>query len=217
MNTMKQWILASALCALALGGCAAQNKAATPSTPNAAQANPTDPQVAWKQRQTEFARMSSWKLQGKVGMQFRDQSASFNIAWVQQGKDQYEMNIKNPLTGSIMAYLKGSASEVTMQANGKTYRDADAERLLQGQMGVSLPLAGMKYWVRGIPSPDSPIDQVKLDSMGRPESLQQAGWQVNYTGFQGNGWNALPEKISLSRTAENTKVKVIAKEWQTRY
>jgi outer membrane lipoprotein LolB len=127
------------------------------------------------------------------------------------------MNIKNPLTGSLMAYLKGTASDVTLQANGKTYRDADAERLLQSQMGVSLPLSGMKYWVRGIPSPDSPVEQVKLDNMGRPESLQQSGWLVEYTGWQGNGWNAMPDKINLSRAVENTKVKVIAKDWQTRY
>lgn len=210
---MKQWILAVSLCVLALGGCATQNKSVAPG----AVAAPMDNQAAWKQRQDKFAQMRSWRLQGKVGMQFRDQSASFNIAWLQQGNDQYEMNIKNPLTGSVMAYLKGTANEVTMQAAGKTYRDADAERLLQGQMGVSLPLSGMKYWVRGVPSPDSPVEQVTLDNSGRPQVLQQSGWRVEYTGWQGEGWNALPSKVNLSRLAENTKVKVIAKEWQTRY
>jgi outer membrane lipoprotein LolB len=211
---MQKWTSA-ALCVLLLAGCAAQTKAPTPNA--GAAVAPVDPQAAWKQRQASFAHMSSWRLQGRVGMQFRDQSASFGLSWLQQGNDQYEMNIKNPLTGSLMAYLKGTASDVTLQANGKTYRDADAERLLQSQMGVSLPLSGMKYWVRGIPSPDSPVEQVKLDNMGRPESLQQSGWLVEYTGWQGNGWNAMPDKINLSRAVENTKVKVIAKDWQTRY
>ena len=210
---MKQGIVVFALCTALLGGCATQDKAATPTTT----ATPASAQAAWQQRQSEFARMTSWRLQGRVGMQFRDQSAAFTWSWLQQGKDQYEMNIKNPLTGSVMAYLQGTSSDVTLQANGKTYRDANAERLLQSQMGVSLPLEGMKYWVRGIPSPDSAVEQVKLDAQGRPEMLQQAGWQVEYTGWQGNGWNALPEKINLSRAVENTKVKVIAKEWQTRY
>lgn len=210
---MKQWMLVAAMCLLALGGCATQTKSAAPT----AVATPADAQAAWKQRQADFARMASWRLQGKVGIQFQEQSASFNISWLQNGNDQYEMNIKNPLTGSILAYLKGDRSEVTLQANGKTYKDANAERLLQGQLGVSLPLDGMKYWVRGVPSPDSPVQQVKLDALGRPETLQQSGWVVEYTGWKGNDWKALPEKVNLSRAPDNTKVKVIAKDWQTRY
>ncbi|WGZ93023.1 MAG: lipoprotein insertase outer membrane protein LolB [Candidatus Thiothrix putei] len=212
---MKQWMLVVACCALTLGGCATQTK--SPSQDADASTKPVNAQSAWQQRQANFARMSSWRLQGKVGMQFQEQSASFNLSWLQTGKDQYEMNIKNPLTGSVMAYLKGDRSEVTLQANGKTYKDANAERLLQGQLGVSLPLDGMKYWVRGIPSPDSSVQQVKLDAQGRPESLQQSGWLIEYAGWQGNDWKALPEKINLSRVPDNTKVKVIAKDWQTRY
>lgn len=212
---MKQWMLVAACCALMLGGCATQTQ--SPSQGVDVSTKPTDAQSAWQQRQADFARMSSWRLQGKVGVQFQEQSASFNMSWLQTGKDQYEMNIKNPLTGSIVAYLKGERSEVVMQANGKTYKDANAERLLQGHLGVSLPLDGMKYWVRGIPAPDSPVQQVKLDAQGRPELLQQSGWQVEYSGWQGTDWKALPERINLSRTPDNTKVKVIAKDWQTRY
>ncbi|WML91114.1 lipoprotein insertase outer membrane protein LolB [Thiothrix lacustris] len=212
---MKQRMLIATCCLLTLGGCASQTKAPIPEA--SAATKPVSAEAAWQQRQVDFAKMSSWRLQGKVGMQFRDQSASFNLSWLQNGNDQYEMNIKNPLTGSIMAYLKGNRSDVTLQANGKTYRDANAERLLQGQLGVSLPLEGMKYWVRGVPSPDSPVQQVKLDALGRPEMLQQAGWVIEYTGWQGNDWKALPDKINLSRAPDNTKVKVIAKDWQTRY
>lgn len=211
---MKQWMLVSGMCLLTLGGCATQTK---PVQETGTVAKPADAQAAWKQRQEQFARMSQWRMQGKVGVQFQEQSASFNLSWLQNGNGTYEMNIKNPLTGAIAAYLTGSATEVTLQANGKTYKDASAERLLQGQLGVSLPLDGMKYWVRGVPAPGSAVQQVKLDAEGRPEMMQQSGWLVEYTGWQGNGWQALPEKINLSRAPDNTKVKVIAKDWQTRY
>jgi len=212
---MKIRILAT-LCLLSLAGCAAQPKPATQGTPAAARA-PSSPQAAWQQRQASFARMSAWGMQGKVGLQLREQSGSFGIAWQQQGNDQYNMDIQNPLTGSIMAHLAGMGSGVTLQANGKTYQDASAEHLLQRQLGVSLPLAGMKYWVRGITAPGEPVGQLALDAQGRPASFQQAGWVVTYNGWQGNGWNAMPEKIQLVRAAEQAKVKVIAKTWQTRY
>lgn len=211
---MKTWILAASLCLLTLGGCATQNKSASQQTGSG---TATSPQVAWEQRQADFARMSSWRMQGRVGVQFREESASFGISWLQNGSDNYEMNIKNPLTGSVVAYLQGSANKVSLQANGKTYQDANAERLLQSQMGVSLPLDGMKYWIRGIPSPKSAVDAVKLDAQGRPQTLQQSGWLVEYTGWQGDSAKAMPEKINLSRASENTRVKVLAKDWQTRF
>lgn len=211
---MKQGMQVTVVCVLLLGGCATPNKPQTTSV--SATAAPTDAQAAWQQRQTQFARMGSWRMDGRVGVQLRDQSASFGVSWLQQGNDQYEMNIKNPLTGTVMAVMKGTATDVTLQANGKTYRDADAERLLQAQTGVSLPLSGMKYWVRGVSSPNAPVGQVKLDAQGRPVLLQQSGWRIEYMGWRGNAWDALPEKVSLSRSEENARVKVIAKEWQTR-
>ena len=210
---MKKWTV-TALCVVSLAGCVSQNKAPG-LTPTAAA--PSDPQSAWQQRQAQFARMASWRLQGRAGIQFRDQSASFGLSWVQQGKDQYEMNINNPITGSLVALLKGTGSQVTLQTNGQTYTAADAESLLQSRVGVTLPVAGMKYWVRRLPSPDYPVEDVQLDNLGRPQVLQQTGWRVTYTGWQGENSEALPVRINLERAAENTRVRVVAKEWQTRY
>ncbi|MGL4185030.1 MAG: lipoprotein insertase outer membrane protein LolB [Thiotrichaceae bacterium] len=205
-----------ALCAATLVGCASAPKPQQPTTPNAPQTKPSSPEQAWQQRQATFARMAAWQLQGKVGIQFRDQSATFGITWAQRGADQYEMNIKHPLTGAVVALLNGSAGRVSLTTNGKTTQDASAEHLLKSQVGVSLPVEGMKYWVRGVAAPGMPIQQVKLDYYGRPEVLQQAGWVIEYPEWEGNGTNALPEKIQLKRAAENTRVKVVAQNWQTK-
>lgn len=214
MTTIKPWLYGITVCVLTLSGCATQTK---PTQDNAPAQITGNPQTLWQQRQSALARMSQWRLQSKVGVQFKEESAAFNLTWLQHSNGQYEMRILNPLTSGVVAYLTGSNTAVTLQANGKTYQDANAERLLQSQLGVSLPLDGMKYWVRGIPAPNTPVDNVKLDTQGRPVTLQQSGWHIEYSGWQGNGTQALPEKINLSRTPDNTKVKVIAKEWQTRY
>ncbi len=211
---MKYWTL-TALCALSLVGCAAQNR--HPVAPKPDTVAPANPQQAWQQRQDNFARMSSWQLQGRAGIQFRDQSVSFGLNWQQQGKDNYTIIINNPLTDSPMAVLQGNGNSVTLRANEQVYQDTSAENLLQRQLKVSLPLAGMKYWVRGVPDPEALIEEVQLDNFGRPQILQQAGWRVEYTGWQGEGSNALPERLKLSRVIENTQVKVVAKEWKTAY
>lgn len=181
---------------------------------------PANAEQAWSQRQAKFERMKSWRLQGRVGVQHQAQSWTFSIVWLQQDGKQYAMNIKNPLTGNILAQLKSTAQGVSLLANdGKTYRNADAEQLLRQQMGVGLPLKGMKYWVRGLVSPDYPQQKeaLKLDVYGRPVQLQQAGWTVKYTKYDTESPYALPSKLSLSHSVEKTRVKVVAKDWQTRY
>lgn len=214
MTTLKPWLYGITVCVLTLSGCTTQTHPIHDAASIQASGNP---QTLWQQRQNTLARMSQWRLQSKVGIQFKEESAAFNLTWLQKNNGQYEMSILNPLTSGVVAQLNGSDTAVTLQANGKTYQAANAEHLLQNQLGVALPLQGMQYWIRGIPAPNIPIAQVKLDTQGRPEILQQAGWQIEYSGWQGNGWQALPEKINLSRTPDNTKVKVIAKEWQTHY
>ncbi|MGV6809936.1 MAG: lipoprotein insertase outer membrane protein LolB [bacterium] len=183
-------------------------------------AKPANAEQAWAQRQAKFDRMKSWRLQGRVGVRHQAQSWTFSIVWLQQNGKQYAMNIKNPLTGNIVAQLTSTEQGVSLLANdGKTYRDADAEQLLRQQMGVGLPLKGMKYWVRGLISPDylQTKNAIKLDAYGRPIQLQQAGWMVKYTKYESDTPYALPEKMNLSHRVEKTRVKVVAKDWQTRY
>ena len=75
----------------------------------------------------------------------------------------------------------------------------------------------MKYWVRGIPSPDYAPAKASLDEYGRPLTLLQAGCRVDYPVYQAGGSNALPEKITLKHVADNIRIKVVAKDWKTRY
>lgn len=179
---------------------------------------PGNAQQAWEARQAKFERMKSWKLDGRVGLQHQQESWTFNISWLQRDDNNYAMNIKNPLTGSIVAFLQSTNQGVTLKASdGQIYRDTDAENLLKAQMGVTLPLKGMRYWVRGMASPDYPNNQLALDDYGRPASMQQAGWLIQYTKYPSQSTVALPDKMTLTHQTEKTKVKVIAKDWQTRY
>ena len=102
-------------------------------------------------------------------------------------------------------------------ADGKLYRDTDAERLLERQLKLKFPLKDMRYWARGVPAPDSKVEELKLDRLGRPLQLQQKGWLVKYLGYKGDQAQALPAKISLEKAAERLKAKVVAKKWQTRF
>ncbi|MGB0845972.1 MAG: lipoprotein insertase outer membrane protein LolB [Thiolinea sp.] len=213
---MKNGILL--LCALSMFGCAQNNiKEPAGNTPVVNRSAAT-PEAHWQNRQRVFARMKEWGMDGRVGLQLRGQSWSFGMKWKQQAGGMSIMDITNPLTGAVMANIRETGSQVVLKAaDGKQYKDTDAERLLERQLKLKFPLNDMRYWARAIPTPDSKIEAVKLDRFGRPMSLQQKGWVIKYLSYKGNQPTALPAKMSLEKAAERVKAKVVAKKWQTRF
>lgn len=169
----------------------------------------------WKKRQQVLVRDSSWNLKSKIALRFRQDHWSFGMDWAQKSAQQYLMQINNPITGGVLAKLSRNSAGVSLVANdGKTYRDTNEERLLQRQAGISLPIKGMQYWMRGLASPQYKMDKVVLDALGRPQSLIQAGWKVEYSRYTSNKYNAMPRKVVITRNKDNVYLKMIAKQWQ---
>jgi len=176
---------------------------------------PASQQQAWQQRQSFLGKKSNWRLDSKVSLRFDDENLIFKLNWAQQPANNYIIQINNPITGALISKLSRTNSVVSLLAdNGRTYRDNDEERLLQSQTGLKIPVKGLQYWVRGLTSPQYKVDQLVLDSAGRPRTMQQAGWKIVFTSYVNNGSNALPRKINLSRGAENIFIRVVAKSWQ---
>ncbi len=169
----------------------------------------------WEQRKSALSRKMNWNLVSKIGLSYREEYWQFGLNWAQRAAQQYAMQIKNPLTGAVVAKLNQTPRGAILLADdGKTYRSKNAEQLLQAQTGVKMPVNGMPYWVRGISSPQYKVDRLVLDKLGRPTLIQQAGWLIQYSAYQGNGAMALPRKISFKRAADNVSVKLVAKRWQ---
>jgi len=172
-------------------------------------------QVSWNKRQHLLARKNKWNLNSKVAVTFQDEHWPFGLDWVQQSQQNYVMNMKNPLTGALVARLTRDWSGVSLLSNdGKTYRSNNEEQLLKSRSGISLPLKGMKHWVRGVSSPLYKVDKLVLDNFGRPQALYQAGWKISYSKYSTNTYNALPGKIFITRSKDDLRVKMIVKRWQ---
>ncbi len=172
-------------------------------------------ELNWKKRQSYLAGKSSWNLLSKISLRVKDENLIFGLNWIQRPANNYMIQVSNPLTGALVAKLSRDSKGVTLLAdNGRTYRDADEERLLQSQSGLKLPVKGMQHWVRGITSPQYKLDQLVLDNAGRPQTIYQAGWKVSYSSYVNNDFNAAPQKIVLTRSKDQVYLKVIAKQWQ---
>ena len=169
----------------------------------------------WKKRQLVVAKKSNWALNSKVALRYREDHWSFGLTWLQQSANQYVMQIKNPVTGGLLAKLTRKNNRVSLLSdNGRVYNDSDEERLLQRQAGVKLPVKGMQYWMRGLSSPRYKVDKLVLDSRGRPLMLHQAGWKISYAAYVNNQYDAMPRKVVITRDKDNVYLKMIAKKWQ---
>lgn len=199
-----------------LGGCSSNSFNQTQIQPAVATIKPPVTQSStWQQRQAFLAKKTSWQLKSKSSLRFDEEIFTFGLNWAQSPANNYVVNINNPVTGALVSKLTRNNGVITLLADdGKTYRDTDEERLLKTQSGLSIPVKGLQYWVRGLTSPDYKVDKLLLDNAGRPNTIEQSGWKIKYSSYVNNGTNALPRKIDLSREKEKIFIRLIAKNWQ---
>jgi outer membrane lipoprotein LolB len=206
-------ILLSVISSLFLLSACSQNRTVTPTNKPIVQT--ASKNSAWKMRQQQLAKKPNWALISKIALRYREDHWNFGLNWNQRNLNNYQMQIKNPLTGAIIAKLDKTPQQVSLlSGDGKTYRDTDEERLLQRQSGVKLPLKGMQYWVRGLSSPQYKVDKLTLDNLGRPQAIYQAGWKISYSRYLNNRFDAMPRKVVITRDKDNVYLKMIAKQWK---
>ena len=176
------------LMCLLLFGCS------TPIRPTAA----PKPDQAWVEQQAKLSRLTHWQVSGVIGIVLNDQGGSANVSWQQNANGSYTIQFYEAL-GIGMTYLEGVPGKVVLISNkGKRYAATNAEILMREQLGWSVPVEGLVYWIRGMPIPNAPY-QSQLNQYGTLAMLVQQGWTVQYLSYQQVGDVILPDKIKLQR------------------
>lgn len=172
-------------------------------------------QQLWKQRIQTLSKQQSWKLSGRASVTYRDDNYPFGLDWQQQNINNHQLLIRHPVTQNQLAKLVSNNKVVTLTTDkGVVLSDSSADRLIERQMKVKIPVDGMQSWVRGIAAPQYPVTNIVLDNAGRPATIEQAGWSVRYGAYESSSTAALPSSISISRSQpENVRVKVRVKSW----
>jgi outer membrane biogenesis lipoprotein LolB len=93
-------------------------------------------------------------------------------------------------------------------------------------------LSSLRYWILGVPDPTMPFNEVLDLRQQRLQSLEQGGWQIDYTGYMpaaGGGSGAgtaggaagtagaaaawLPAKMTVQRSG--VRVRLIVDGWSS--
>lgn len=81
---------------------------------------------------------------------------------------------------------------------------------MQQQLGWSLPIRALRYWVRAKAAPEG-----KAGFSGpelQPDTLQQQNWRVDYLAYHQNDVTSLPAKLRLTGD-RNLQATLLINEW----
>jgi outer membrane lipoprotein LolB len=157
--------------------------------------------------------LSPWRLAGRIGVQREDKGFSADLDWRESG-DDYSLRVAAPLNGGTYA-LSGNGRAVSMvSSKGDIYSAADPETLMREHLGWALPLAGARYWVRGVPDPSHAVSDERLDEAGRWSDFAQDGWRVSVLEYIHAAGRDLPKRLFLAH--DKLQVRIAIKSWEQR-
>lgn len=163
-------------------------------------------QAAWELHRVTLENINTWKLKGRVAGKSNEQGFRAGVRW-QQEQQIFNIDLHGPL-GRKVAVITGSKGKIELKTSkGENYSAENSEALMQELFGYSLPINGLRYWMRGIPDPELRYASLELDETGRLKQLNQAGWVIEYDRYHTSS-PALPAFIKLSNSTTNANIKI---------
>ncbi len=169
------------------------------------------PQFDWSERQQQLAQLQRWSFSGRLAVKdANNESWSASLRWQQDG-DSYDIQLSGAF-GQGAARLFGHDGYAVIEMAEHSALTADsAEALMQQQLGWHMPVQGLKFWLLGMPGPNS-VGQHAFNEVGRLESLQQSGWQVRYRDYLDVDGLELPRKLELENP--RLRARLVIDSWQ---
>ncbi|PCO05435.1 outer membrane lipoprotein LolB [Microbulbifer flavimaris] len=158
--------------------------------------------------------LQQWTIKGKLGVRSPNDNGSANLTWLQQSEPNYRIHLSGPL-GAGATVISGTPAGVSLKrGDDPTTHATSPSQLTALTLGWPLPVEEMFYWVRGLPAPGQTSGEQR-DAQGLLQTLQQAGWQLNFSGYQNVGAYVLPTRIKAEtrQAAGPVKVTLVIKEW----
>ncbi len=157
------------------------------------------------------SQLDAWRLKGRIAISSDSENWTASVYWQQQGPT-YQLRLNMPL-GQGALLLEGDEKEVIMRtADNKTYKAANADALMADVLKLDMPVTDLRFWIRGIPAPQSAPDRYLLNDKKQLRHLQQDGWFITYLHYVNVEGIALPKKMFLEN--QSIKVKIAILEWE---
>ncbi|WP_373973618.1 lipoprotein insertase outer membrane protein LolB [Chitinibacter sp. SCUT-21] len=143
---------------------------------------------------------------GKVNIRQANQSDTAQFTWI-ASPQQDQLSLATPfgtgLAELVLHYQGDVISSAVLNRGDQLEQANDPEALLQQLTGLSLPVSGLRWWLRGQSKPNEPFTR-------EGDVLVQNGWRISASDYRDG---TLPYRIELLR--DDIKVRIIINEWNT--
>lgn len=170
--------------------------------------------VDWSNQLRANNEIQRWVINGRIAVSNEEDGSQLDYEWKQLSATDYEIRLQAPF-GMATVWISGRAQEVSLKtSSGEVFFDSDVDRLMYRLNGWRLPIKGLHYWVRGLPSPQSDYRVPAWDENGMPEVILQDGWRIEFRKHTLISQRfVLPRKVFISRPGEAIEVRLIVRKW----
>nr|WP_256988029.1 lipoprotein insertase outer membrane protein LolB [Bordetella genomosp. 9] len=160
----------------------------------------TPGRIAGKGGAAEFSRVGRFALTVTYDDGKQD-ALQGGFSWLDDGR-RYVLDLTNPL-GSTQARVEGQPGmAVLTKSDGTRLQAADPDALVADALGSSIPVSGLRDWLRGRLPDQPPAAQVQRDASQRPASFEQGGWQARLSRYDDMG----PQVLVLERREPDRRI-----------
>ena len=166
--------------------------------------------TSWQAHSHAVSEFQTWTLVGTAVVRASGHASRVTVRW-RQAKDSYHLRFTARLGVGLFEIEGSEAGVVATFPDGRTVQAESPEALLEQELGWSVPLAGLRHWIVGIPAPDGTPATMQLDGQGRLAALEQGGWSVTYEEYGGLDDLALPTRVRFD--GESVEATVVVRRW----
>ncbi len=141
---------------------------------------------------------ADFRLEGKIGVVAGKRRQAGRFIW-RQTADRYDIVLWGPL-GQGSTRLRGDSGHVEITTGaGASVLSGPPDTVLRQQLGWSLPLAMLPWWLLGQPIPEAAVMHSETDVAGRLIAFRQFGWRIRYAEFDVESQPPQPRRITAER------------------
>ena len=191
-----------------VAGCASVPQRAPVAMPS-----PAAPQD-WAQRRALLQAESAFALKGRLAVAAGEEGFSAGLRWTQHDHEAL-IDLDGPLgVGGLRLRAAGETLEL-VGARGERLDGEAARAELERRLGFPLPLAALRYWVRGVPDPARRADEQLAPDGSRLLALEQDGWRVEYPAYvEDPAAGPLPRRLNVARGG--ARLRLVVESWSPR-
>lgn len=186
----------------------------------------------WDWRQQQLANINKWEIHARASIMVSpkptrlggsvsditlDKIYPVGITWSRQ-QERFSIVIEAPFGQGIIRIESNLSIDKNKQfkltlADGNYRLGATPDELLVQLLGWSIPVTGLKSWIKGLPQ-YGVESNYEIDGFGRLKSLRQNGWLVNYLDYFPALKQAqqLPKRLYLKHN--NVGIKIVIERWE---